>query len=265
MGALIKGLLLAMGVTLGSLPQEAPEPVASPVVAMELLVEPLEIQAGMFFDGASFRVSALVPEGLGITVSCVGGKEPVVLNRKGRALGIIWMNLGEVEIDGAPDLYLLHASGDLGEVATSASLTESGVGYAAVEGRATMTGAEGEEDRFFDEFVRLKESDGLFLISEEAMEEVPGPEGLVRVSVEFRLPAKTPPGDYQILVHGFGGEGGVLLGTTTLRVTQVGMAAFIRDLAIEHGLVYGIMAVVVAIAVGLFTGVIFGLGSKKAH
>jgi uncharacterized protein (TIGR02186 family) len=265
MGTLIQGLVMAVGVALGSLPQAAPEPGEGPVVALELLVEPSEIRAGMFFDGASFRVSALVPDGLGITVSCVGGKEPVVLNRKGRALGVIWMNVGEVEIDGSPDLYLLHASGDLGEMATSAFLAESGVGYAALKGQTTVTGAEGEEDRFFDEFVSLKESDGLYFISEEAMEVEPGMEGLVRMSTELRLPAKTPPGDYQILVHGFGREGGMLLGMTTLRVTQVGMAAFIRNLAIEHGLSYGIMAVVVAIAVGLFTGVVFGLGSKKAH
>jgi uncharacterized protein (TIGR02186 family) len=264
MGILIKGVLLAGGITLASFPQEAPEPTESPA-ATELRVEPSEIRAGMFFDGATFRVSALVPEGLGITVSCVGKKEPVVLSRKGRVLGLIWMNVGEMEIDGAPDLYLLHASGDLSEMATPSTLETLGVGYAALERRAAFEGAEGDEVRLFSEFVSLKESDGLYSVSEETVEGEPGPDGLVRVSAEIHLPAKTPPGEYQILVHGFGGVGGTLLGTAPLRVEQVGMAAFIRNLATEHGLSYGIMAVVVAIAVGLLTGVIFGLGSKKAH
>jgi hypothetical protein len=88
---------------------------------------------------------------------------------------------------------------------------------------------------------------------------------LARVWTEARLPAKTPPGEYQILVHGFDGENGTLLGTVPLRVVQVGMAASIQNLATQHGLQYGILAVVVAIAVGLLTGVLFGLGSKKAH
>jgi hypothetical protein len=88
---------------------------------------------------------------------------------------------------------------------------------------------------------------------------------MVRVSTEFHLPAKTPPGEYRILAHGFAGGEGRLLGTAQLRVVQVGMAASIRTLATEHGLLYGILAVAVAIVVGLLTGVLFGLGSKKAH
>jgi hypothetical protein len=67
------------------------------------------------------------------------------------------------------------------------------------------------------------------------------------------------------LIHGFKGEEAHLLGSAVLQVRQVGMAASIRTLAMERGLLYGILAVVVAIVVGLATGVVFGLGSKKAH
>jgi hypothetical protein len=85
------------------------------------------------------------------------------------------------------------------------------------------------------------------------------------MSTELRFSPKTPPGEYEILIHGFGAREGVLLGRIPLRVRQVGMAASIRTLAMDHGLLYGILAVVVAIVVGLLTGVLFGLGSKKAH
>ncbi|MGW8267015.1 MAG: TIGR02186 family protein [Longimicrobiales bacterium] len=266
MRALIQSLLLILGATLGSPPQEDPRSAEGPAT-LELTLEPSEVRAGMFFDGATVQVTALVPEGLGITVSCRGPEEPVVLNRKGKALGLIWMNVGEVEIDGAPELYLLHASGELGDLATASSLEGLGVGYAALERRAEIKGAggNGEEADLFGEFVSLKESDGLYVLSEGSVEVGPGPGGRVRVTTEIHLPAKTPPGEYEILVHGFAGQNGSLLGTAPFRVVQVGMAASIRTLATEHGLQYGILAVVVAIAVGLLTGVLFGLGSKKAH
>jgi uncharacterized protein (TIGR02186 family) len=264
MDAIVKGLLVAMGVALGSSFQEAPEAMESPVTT-GLSVEPSEVRAGMFFDGATFRVSALVPEGMEITISCVGKTESVTLNRKGKALGTIWMNVGEVEFDNAPDLYLLHATGELSDMAESSVLESLGVGYAALEHQATVKGAEGEEGRFFREFVSLKESDGLYSFSEGAVEEEPRADGSVRVSTDLHLSPKTPPGEYQILIHGFKEGRGTLLGTAPLRVEQVGMAASIRTLAMEHGLSYGILAVVVAISVGLLTGVLFGLGTKKAH
>jgi len=266
MGTLIQSLLLVLGTGLGSPPQEAPAP-AEGEPTTELTLEPSEVRAGMFFDGATIRVTALVPEGLGITVSCLGPEGPVVLNRKGKALGLIWMNVGEVEIDGAPELYLLHSSAGLDELATASSLEELGVGYAALARRARIDGVRGDEegDGLFREFVNLKESDGLYAVSEGTLEAEPGTEGLVRVTAEIRLPAKAPPGEYEILAHGFAGGSGTLLAAAPLRVVQVGVAASIQNLATEHGLQYGILAVVVAIVVGLLTGVLFGLGSKKAH
>jgi len=176
------------------------------------------------------------------------------------------MNVGEVEIAGAPHVYLLHASGTLDELASSAALDSVGLGYAALAHGASVKDSAGEDDRLFAEFVRLKESDGLYTVTEGAVEVVEsGEPGRVRLSTDFHLPPKTPPGEYRILVHGFGEGGGRVLGEAVLRVEQVGMAAAIRSLATDHGLGYGILAVVVAIAVGLLTGVLFGLGSRKAH
>jgi len=253
--ALVVGMLGPQGIVAG---QDGPR-------AREIEVEPTQVRAGMFFDGATLGISALVPEGLEVTVTCVGKDEPVVLSRKGKVLGLIWMNVGEVEIDGAPDLYLLNSTGLLEEMASTAVLNDLGVGYEALETRATLEGTEGEDDLYFREFVSLKESDGLYTLGEGQVERTAREGGEVRVRAELRLPPKTPPGEYRILIHGFGEAGNVLLGAFPLQVEQVGMAATIRNLATERGLLYGILAVVVAITVGLLTGVLFGLGSKKAH
>ncbi len=233
--------------------------------ATEITLDPGEVRAGMFFDGATVGVSALVPAGFGIAISCVGTEEPVILNRKGKALGLIWMNVGEVEIDGAPDVYLLQTSSPLSAMATPSALDSAGVGYGALESQTSLRGTEGQDQLYFREFLSLKESDGLYAVDEEAVEGVPEDGARTRVRAQLRLSPKTPPGDYRILIHGFNGEEAHLLGSAVLQVRQVGMAASIRTLAMERGLLYGILAVVVAIVVGLATGVVFGLGSKKAH
>ncbi|MGD2123552.1 MAG: TIGR02186 family protein [Gemmatimonadota bacterium] len=234
-------------------------------IATEIEVEPSEVQAGIFFDGATLEVTALVPEGLEISVTCIGEIEPATLNRKGKAFGLIWMNLGEVQIDGTPNLYLLHTSRELGGLASPEVLDDLGVGYEALGADATLEGTEGRDSLYFREFLGLKESDGLYAVAEGTVERVPGGNGQTRVRAAVPLPPKTSPGEYRFLVHGFAEGRGSLLGATSIRVQQVGVAEAITTLAAEHGLLYGIVAVVVAIVVGLLTGVLFGLGSKKAH
>lgn len=283
------GLLISAGVGLVSIPgargrlaaglavhdSAGPQQAASPPTgttarqdvprAAEINLDPTEVEAGMFFDGATVRVDALVPEGLEVAISCVGEEKAVTLNRKGKVLGLIWMNVGDVEIEGAPDLYLLHTSGPLHGMAAPESLSAAGVGYGALEKRITLEGTEGQDHLYFQEFLSLKESDGLYAVEEGSLEMSPAESGRVRVRGDLQLSPKTPPGEYRILVHGFGEDRVVVLESSVIRVRQVGLAATIRILATDHGLLYGVLAVVVAIVVGLLTGVLFGLGSKKAH
>ena len=233
----------------------------------ELTIDPSEVKAGMFFDGASVHVSVVVPGEMGIAMSLVGTEAPVTLNRKGKALGLIWMNVGEVEVSGAPNLYLLNTSASLHDLGLPMIRDAVGVGYESLEDRVSLEvpdGPQGGED-LFGEFVSLKESDGLYTQIEGAVTTERRSDGTVLAETVFDLPPKTPAGAYRILVHGFSGGEGLLLGSGAVRLEQVGVAASIRSLAYDHGLAYGILAVVVAIVVGLLTGVLFGLGSKKAH
>jgi uncharacterized protein (TIGR02186 family) len=226
----------------------------------QLVAEPSEVRAGMFYSGATIRVTADVPPGLGISISCVGEGGPLELKRKGKVLGLIWMSVGEVTFDPVPHLYLLATSPGLTEMAGPGALRSAGVGYEALEAQVRP------EDTFlFQEAIRFKESDGLFGILGGDVRLMPQESGLVRAVAEFSLPAKAPEGEYRILLHGFKAEGGELLAETRVAVVQVGAAAFIYNLATAHGLAYGLFAVVVAVVVGLVTGVLFGLGSKKGH
>ncbi len=270
MNTLMSFFLLVTGLGAGSAPVLTPAPVdsgpqADSMWVSDVQVEPAEVQAGMFFHGAAVSVSAILPEGLAIAVACVGPDERLVMNRKGKVFGLIWMNVEEVEFNDTPTLYQLETSAELGQLASPDGLQALGVGYGALEARAGTEGDGASRAELFDELVRLKESEGLYSVSEGTIRTSPAGPGTTRMTADFRLPAKTAPGVYGILFFGFSEGRGTLLARGEVLVTQVGAAAFISTLATDHGLLYGALAVAVAVSVGLLTGMVFGLGSKKAH
>jgi hypothetical protein len=74
-----------------------------------------------------------------------------------------------------------------------------------------------------------------------------------------------PWGEYQVRLFGFRAGRGELLRAERLSVAPVGLTARVSTLAQSHGLLYGIVAVVIALGVGLLTGLAFGLVSKEGH
>ncbi len=225
-----------------------------------IAVEPSEVLAGMFYDGATIRVSAVVPRDAGVAILCRGEEHPLVLKKKGRVLGLLWMNVGDVSFESVPEVYLLNTSSPL------ASLQPTGekpsVGFEAL---ARGCGPDSAALPLFDELVRLKQGDGLWSVAEEAVHVQPAEEDMALATTDFRLPATAEPGVYQILLYTFRDGREELSGRAEIRVRRVGLSAFIATLAVRHGLLYGIMATLVAVAVGLSTGLFFGMGSKHGH
>jgi hypothetical protein len=71
------------------------------------------------------------------------------------------------------------------------------------------------------------------------------------------LPAKVPPGEYQVRLSVI--KDGRLMGqkTAKFRVKMVGFPALFASLAYEHAAFYGILAVIIAIATGFIMGFLF--------
>jgi hypothetical protein len=253
MAALAAAWLLGTGVLPGRQTASAPEGQVS--------VEPRAVVAGLFYEGASIHVDATVPPGAAVAVLCRGADAPLLLKKKGKALGLLWMNVGDASWEEIPELYLLRSSAALDRLAPAGELERLGIGFPALRTRARPgPGA----DSLFGELVQLKERDGLWAIATDGVELRAGAEAVAAVT-ELPLPVKAPPGTYRILVYAFLDGRGELAGSGEVEVRQGGVPALIASLAKEHGLLYGVVAVVVAVAVGLLTGVVFGLGSRKGH
>lgn len=253
-------LALVAVVTAGA---DQPPPAAD--TASTLAIHPVDLPVGVLYNGARLDVEATVPAGDAIAVVCTGEDGEVTLTKRGKALGILWINTGEATLDHVPAVYEVNTEQSLCELARPEVRQDLGVGYDALEERVVSDQDAREERSVFEEFVKLKEREGLYAEREHSVQLTDVGDGLARISTTFWLPARAPFGSYQVALFGFKDGVGSRLASAAVTVRPVGLVAFMSNLSREHGLLFGLLAVGVAIAMGLITGVVFGRGPAKAH
>jgi len=229
-----------------------------------LRLEPPAIRMGLTYGGTTVEIEGAAPAGSEIAVVCTGEAGPVELKKLGKVWGILWMNVGDLAFERVPALYMVATSAPLAELAPAAVLDSLGIGYDAVAARSLEPGGDAERRALFGELIELKEKEGLFSSREGGVEIEPGPSsGVATLATSCRFPSHTRPGTIDVRVYAFAEGAGRLVHTAAIEVEQVGLAAAITHLARTRGLLYGVLAVVFALVVGLLTGFVFGLGKRK--
>ncbi len=216
-------------------------------------LEPDAIPIGMRYRGATVRVSAEVPAGYGVAIRVLGRAETLEMKRKGKVAHLLWMSVGEVTFQAVPAVYFLLTSMPLAHLAPASALREWKLGYEA------LASAAGWEPGLSPELIRLKETEGCFRVGEgQLVRSGATPGGATdRWTGRFRFPAQAPAGEYAVDLFGFHDRRVVHLASTTVRLERTGAARLLRSVAMEHGLIYGGVAIVVAVLAGLFTGFVF--------
>lgn len=229
-------------------------------------LSPQAVDIGAFFNGAKVYLSGDVSRDSEVVVRASGMPQDVALKKKGKVLGLLWMNLGSITIHNAPTLYLVYVSKNLEHLIRTQpdKWKELGFGFAAVEKEIDVSAPEAESEETFQEFVKLKESEGLYAIEAGGVRYGETESGGRTFEAVLEIPPRLPPGKY--LVETFAVKDGSLAARTAaeLQVNQVGLPALISTLAFNRGALYGVLATVIAIAAGLLIGVIFK-GEKGAH
>jgi hypothetical protein len=237
----------------------APTAVAAPQQNDALVLEISPAEIGLFYNGVQLTVSCEVDAGVSLAVVVSGAASDLHLRRQARVWRTFWAPVGEVTFENIPAVYLLRTSEPLATLAPETSLRALGIGY---ESFRPTTVADGGQDLFPD-LIRLKESEGLFHSSSGGMAVTAAPDGRGQVTTRMALGAKAPPGEYRVQVFGFRAGEVALHEEGVFMLTQGPFNAFATALELRHGLLYGILAVVVAAGAGLLVGVMFG--SVKVH
>lgn len=191
-----------------------------------------------------------------IVIAIRGPRERLVVRRKEQVAGI-WVNNASRAFRNVPSYYSVLSTRPLDEIAPPEVLAKLELGFKNLNLRLMdpefVAVDEREHRDFRDALVRLKQKSDLY-------SERPFSVGFISRSL-FRgtadLPANVPVGLFEVEIYLF--RQGRLLSrhATQLDIEKAGFERFVYNLAYKHPLVYGITAVLIAMAAGLAASAIF--------
>jgi hypothetical protein len=229
----------------------------------ELKVAPSSLAISEFFQGSQITVSANIPKGIDAIIEFKGPALKDQLMRKGRRGGL-WMNVGEIDVEGAPSLYLFMSTDP--NVLSASNNPDSAWGYAALQKQVKFSGSGPgvEPSEIFQQFLKLKKNGGLYGVFPGSIKVLSGTSG-DRSTVEgkIQLPGKISPGNYQICLYVLNKGSLAEKQCVDFPVTMEGLPAILASLAHHHATAYGLLAVFIAIVTGFATGFVFK--GKGAH
>jgi uncharacterized protein (TIGR02186 family) len=217
---------------------------------------------GASYNGQEITVTGTMPADAAALIRVTGKMEHNHLKQKGRALGILWMNQGSVEIAQVPRVFQLYLPEAVQTQHAVKSLQR--LGLDAVREQAEIVSKAGDKDELFAEFVKLKQKAGLYGTIPDTIGYGQASAGVKSFHCTLSMPSDLPPGNYTIEVFAIRDDTVVAQAAQLLEAKETGMTAFIASLAFQHGTLYGVLAVLIALIAGLLTGVVFK-GGKGAH
>ena len=248
-------MILVPALFAGPIPGNDDPPVVS--------IEPEAIQINAFYKGTDLVVHADLPmECDGAVVKIQGNAENVILKRKGK-VSLFWLNVDDVTVSNAPDIYILDSSDSLENICSPDTRQKLLLGYDALKQQMDIQAGKDLVGSEFSEFIKLKEHYGAYLQTVTAKLQPDTDTKHNAFNAVLHIPPVMPSGDYQ--VHLFYFNNGTLSGESeaTLSVEKIGVPKYLYTLAFDHPAFYGLFACVIAMATGIIMSLIFGSRKRK--
>ncbi len=190
-----------------------------------------------------------------IVITVTGARQNVVTRRKERVVGI-WANAASRTFFGVPSYLHVLSNRPFEEIANveTRRRLQIGLDYFLLPQRVGPDIADVvRDDPFRMNFVRIKTEHDLY------GQRTNGVTFLTPTlfRAEIRIPAEAPFGNYDADVKLFAGGDMLVRTHSAFEVVKVGFEQFVATAARDHGLLYGIAAVMMALATGWFASVVF--------
>ncbi len=221
----------------------------------EIVVRPELVRISSLFSGVRMSIRGDLPADCQAVLTVRGKRIEEEMMRKSLHWDL-WMNSGEVDIENTPLLYMASSSDP---ALLSPDAGNFPWGYAELERKAEFKGRikPVEDDTIFREFVQLKERDQLYRLYPGGLEITHAGPDLWRAHAEFHLPSRLKPGTYYVTMWIVRNGAIIEKRSASFNVELEGLPAVLHAMAQHHGILYGLLAVVLAGAVGMLTGLIF--------
>lgn len=222
-------------------------------VVADLSAHEIAITAG--FSGTELLLFGAT-DGEGDVVVVVRGPATTMnVRRKSRILGI-WINTESLRFRNVPSFYRVASSRPIADITTAGMRQRHQIGIDAVKAEPARDVAPAKLAEFRAGMTRNKVRQELWDDTPEGVTFL-GPK-LFRTTIRF--PANVPTGVYNVEIfllkdgREVGGQ------TTPMRVKKTGVGAAVYDFAHRHAALYGLAAVLVAVAAGWSASTAFRRG-----
>ena len=245
-------LVAALGLGPAHAAEPAPPPAPREEVVSDISTREISIQSNftgievLIFGSVDFSGAAEPDKEIyDVIVVLRSPDQAVVARRKERMVGI-WVNGTGKIYPTVPGFYAVLSSRPLRAITSDETLKALGIGLNNIDfGRVTKSGP--DEETFRSTVIRLKEQQFLFQEHDDGVAFIG--RSLFRASVD--LPVNVPIGRYTADVYLFRDGQVVSKNQSTLEVTQAGFERAIYLMAFHRPLIYGLLAVLLAMLAGL--------------
>jgi uncharacterized protein (TIGR02186 family) len=215
-----------------------------------------QIQITTGFVGTDVLLFGTVGADSNVVVVVRGPEEQTAVWRKARFAGI-WVNDQKVTFERVPSFYAVRSSAPLEEIAAETTRMRHGMGAEFLRLRPAAEEAAEVSDTevatFRKALIRNKEREGLFATEGDQITFLGGQ--LFRTRLHF--PANVPTGFYDVEVFMLQEGRVVHAQTTPLIVRKAGLGADVFFFAHNYSAVYGVIAVLLAVAAGVIAAFVF--------
>jgi uncharacterized protein (TIGR02186 family) len=189
-----------------------------------------------------------------VAVVVRGPVDRATVREKDRVAGI-WINQASMSFNGVPGFYAVASSKPLEELAPASVLDRIGIGLDHLQ-LATADANDASPETvaaYRGALIRGLQRRSLYVTETGQVSFLSG--RLFRTRIDF--PANVPTGQYQVEAYLFRNGQVVDAQTTPLIVGKVGLGAEIYDFAHRESALYGLAAILVAVAAGWLASVVF--------
>lgn len=200
-----------------------------------------------------FDPSLLTQGKYNIVVTLEGPKDNATVRKKERVFGI-WVNTQSMTFELVPESYSLSSTRDIATIAPPRDIANMGIGVNHM--RLVPLGFFGDGSslgEFRNAFRRLREESGVYQRDPGGVQFISS--SLFKASV--RLPANVPNGVHVVRAHLFRDGVFVTAKALPLRVVKTGIEQAITRAAHESPIVYGLLAVALAVITGWGASLLF--------
>jgi hypothetical protein len=210
------------------------------------------------YHGMPVEIRGQSAPGDDVIVKVTSEPAEIHLKYKGKAAGLVWMKLGTLIYENIPGTYLVSTSAPIDKALSPEARDQESIGYAALQKKAVIKAEKGElpAGDWFTEFINFKKHEQIYALKEGDIHV----EANGAYTLSLNWPYQAQPGKYTVEV--ITARGGQVTGKAEAAVTveMTGFVGKISELASQHRAIYGIIAIVVALAVGFAVGNIFKKG-----